>query len=101
MSAFAVAVGVFRENKGRSWRRATRLAAFRFLLGKARSGLDLKFGFRQTTAELYAAWARKNGVDALTDELPEGAMLHWIGPRREDRVLLFLHGAYSFLLQCG
>ena len=50
--------------------------------------MDLKFGFRQTTSEVYAAWARKSGTDELTDELPEGAMLHWIGPRREDRVLL-------------
>jgi len=89
---FAVAVGVFRENKGRSWSRAAHIAALRFLLQRARNALDLKFGFRVTTAELYATWARKSGADVLTDELSEGATLHWIGPRREDRVLLFLHG---------
>lgn len=61
----------------------------------------MKFGFRQTTAELYAEWAGKSGADVLTDDLPEGAMLHWIGPRREDRVLLFLHGEHSFPLQRG
>jgi len=49
-----------------------------------------------TTAEMYAMWARKNGADVLTDELSEGATLHWIGPRRKDRVFLFLHGTPFF-----
>ncbi|KAF8489444.1 alpha/beta-hydrolase [Russula emetica] len=89
---FVVAVGVFRENKGRSWRRAARIAAMRYSLGKAQNALDIKFGFRVTTAEMYATWARKSGADVLTDELSEGATLHWIGPRRKDRVFLFLHG---------
>jgi len=51
-----------------------------------------------TTAQAYAAWARKNHAEVLTDELPEGAKLHWVGPRREDRVILYFHGAYSFFL---
>jgi hypothetical protein len=96
VTAFAVVVGVFRENKGRSWRRAARIAAARYFLGKAQNSLDLKFGFRVTTAEVYATWARKSGADVLTDELAEGATLHWIGPRRQDRVFLFLHGTPFF-----
>jgi len=44
-----------------------------------------------TTAQAYAAWARKNCAQALTDELPEGTKLHWIGPRREDHVILYFH----------
>jgi len=79
---FAVAVGVFRENKGRSWRRASRIAAQRYSLGKAQNALDLKFRFG-TTAEMYATWAHKSGTDVLTDELSEGATLHWICPRRQ------------------
>ena len=92
VTAFAVAVGVFRENKGRSWPRAARIAAMRFLLGKVQSALDLKFASGETTAEVYATWARKSNTDVLTDELSEGAALHWIGPRRKDHVFLFLHG---------
>ena len=92
VTAFAVAVGVFRENKGRSWRRAARIAAMRYLLGKVQNASDIKIGFTMTTAEMYATWARKSGADVLTDELSEGATLHWIGPRRNDRVFLFLHG---------
>jgi len=49
-----------------------------------------------TTAQAYAAWARKNHAEVLADELPEGAKLHWIGRRREDRVILYFHGAYTF-----
>ena len=96
VSAFAVAIGVFRENKGRSWRRAARIAAMRYVLGTVQNALDLKFWFGVTTAEIYATWARNSGADVLTDELSEGAALHWIGPRQKDRVFLFLHGTRVF-----
>ena len=95
ITAFAVTVGVFRENRGRSWRHAARIAARRYLLRKVRNASDLKLMYGASTAEMYARWASKSGAEVLTDELSEGATLHWIGPRREDRVLLFLHGAYS------
>ena len=96
-----IAVGVFRENKGRSWRRAAHVAALRYLLGSAQNALDLKIGSRFTTAEVYAMWARKSGAAVLTDELSEGATLHWIGPRRKDRVFLFLHGTYAIFSYSG
>ncbi|KAH9959259.1 alpha/beta-hydrolase [Russula dissimulans] len=90
---FAVAIGVFRENKGRSWRRAARIATTRYIMGaRAWTSQELKSLYGLTTAQVYAEWARKSGVEALTDELPEGARLHWIGPRREDRVVLYFHG---------
>ena len=99
VTAFTVAVGAFRENKGRSWPRAARIAAIRYLLGKVQNSLDIKFASEETTAEMYAMWARKSGADVLTDELSEGATLHWIGPRRKDRVFLFLHGTLIFPTQ--
>jgi hypothetical protein len=95
LTAFAVAVGVFHENKGRSWRRAAHIATLRYVLASAQNALDLKIGFG-TTAEMYATWAHKSGAAVLTDELSEGATLHWIGPRRKDRVFLFLHGTPYF-----
>ena len=96
IAAFAIAVGSFRENKGRSWRRAAHIATVRYLLGKAQNASEIKFAFPLTTAGAYAKWAHKSGADVLTDELSEGAALHWIGPRREDRVLLYLHGTPLF-----
>lgn len=93
-TALAVALGVFHENEGRSWRRAARIAAARYILrARAWTAWELKSALGVTTTQAYAAWARKNRVEALTDELPEGAKLHWIGPRREDRVMLYFHGA--------
>ena len=65
-------------------------------MGTVQSALDAKFAFAVTTAEMYAIWARKSGADVLTDELSEGATLHWIGPRQKDRVFLFLHGTPFF-----
>jgi hypothetical protein len=60
------------------------------------NALDVKLASGETTSEAYATWARKSGADVLTDELSEGATLHWIGPRRKDRVFLFLHGTLFF-----
>ena len=95
-TAFAIALGVFHENEGRSWRRAASIAKIRYLMGaRAWTPWELKSMIGATTAQAYAAWARKNHAEALTDELPEGAKLHWVGPRREDRVILYFHGAYS------
>jgi hypothetical protein len=92
-------IGVFRENKGRSWRRAARIAAVRYVLwGRAWTPWELKSAAGATTAQAYATWARKASVEVLTDELPEGAKLHWIGPRRIDRVLLYFHGVYTRVL---
>lgn len=53
---------------------------------------ELKSVIGLTTAQTYEAWARANGAEVLTDELPEGAKLHWIGPRRFDRVILYFSG---------
>jgi len=95
-TAFAIALGVFHENEGRSWRRAARMAKTRYLMGaRAWTPWELKSAMGVTTAQAYASWARKNHAEVLTDELPEGAKLHWIGPRREDRVILYFHGAYT------
>ena len=68
------------------------------LQGRAWTPWELKSAARTTTAQAYATWARKNGAEVLTDELPEGAKLHWIGPRRMDRVLLYFHGVYTPVL---
>jgi hypothetical protein len=94
-TALAVALGVFRENKGRSWRRAARTATARYLLSaRVWTAWELKSAVGLTTAQTYEAWARRtNGTEVLTDELPEGAKLHWIGPRRVDRVILYFSGA--------
>ncbi|KAI0265808.1 Alpha/Beta hydrolase protein [Gloeopeniophorella convolvens] len=39
-------------------------------------------------------------VRPVTDVLPEGAKLHWLGRRRYDRVMLFFHGG-GFTIPAG
>ncbi|KAI0265803.1 Alpha/Beta hydrolase protein [Gloeopeniophorella convolvens] len=84
----------FRENKGRSWRRASKIALTRHVFSE-RWQWDvktLKSFIGATTLQTYNAWTHKNKLEPLTDALPEGGRLHWIGPRKEDRVILFFHG---------
>ncbi|KAJ7629996.1 Alpha/Beta hydrolase protein [Mycena polygramma] len=45
-----------------------------------------------TTLGMYQQWAKKAKLPATVDELGEDARLLWIGPKRLDRVVLFLHG---------
>jgi hypothetical protein len=100
-TAFATAIGVFRENKGRSWAHAANIAATRYLFDP-KWGIDILRSFTgATTSQVYQEWARENEQDqVLTDLLPEGAKLHWIGSRRDaaqDRVFLYFHGESCYL----
>ena len=94
-TAFAIAVGVFRENKGRSWSLAASIAATRFLFSQNWDIYTLRSFMGATTFQVYQKWAQREKQEVVTDLLPEGAKLHWIGPRRDasqDRVILYFHG---------
>ncbi len=94
-TALAIAIGVFHENKGRSWFLAAKIAAMRYLFSRNWDIHTLRSFLGVTTSQGYHSWARQEKQEVLTDMLPEGAKLHWIGPRRDenqDRVFLFFHG---------
>jgi hypothetical protein len=94
-TAFAVAFGIFRENKHRSWSRAANLAVMRYLFNQKWDIYTLQSFIGATTTQVYQAWAVQEKVEILTDILPEKAKLHWIGPRQEGsqgRVLLYFFG---------
>ncbi|KAI0060634.1 alpha/beta-hydrolase [Artomyces pyxidatus] len=89
---YYVVAGLFSDaNKGRSWRRSASDSVMRFVSSRGWSiGM---FGIKAgATSAIYETWTRKNGLEVLTDEIGEGAKLHWIGSRRYDRVLLYFHG---------
>ncbi|KAI0298896.1 alpha/beta-hydrolase [Russula brevipes] len=99
----AIAVGVFRENKGRSWSCAANIAMTRYLLAQKWDLLMFRTFSGGTTSQAYQKWARQEKQPVLTDILPEGAKLHWIGQRRDtsqDRVLLYFHGG-GFSIPAG
>ena len=94
-TAFAVAVGIFRGNEGRSWSRSAKIASLRYLFGQEWDVHTLLSFLGVTTSRVYRTWARSVKQEVLTDVLPEGAKLHWIGPRRDsshDKVFLYFHG---------
>lgn len=93
--AFAIALGVFHENKGRSWSRAANVAMMRYLFCQKWDIHTLRSFIGVTTTQAYQAWAAQEKLEALTDILPEKAKLHWIGPRPEgsqSRLLLYFFG---------
>ena len=94
-TAFAVALGIFHENKGRSWSRAANMAMMRYLICQKWDIHMLRSFIGVTTTQAYQAWAAQEKLEALTDILPEKTKLHWIGPRPEgsqSRVLLHFFG---------
>jgi hypothetical protein len=99
-TALAIVVGVFRENKGRAWSCAANIATTRYLLAQKWDIHMFRSFLGGTTSQMYQKWARQEKQLVLTDVLPEGAKLHWIGQRRDtsqDRVLLYFHGTYDFV----
>jgi hypothetical protein len=92
--AFAIALGTFRENKGRTWYGAINIAMMRYLFCQKWDIYTLRSFIGATTTQVYQAWASQEKLEPMTDFLPENAKLHWIGPRQEGsqgRVLYF-HG---------
>ncbi|KAF7297252.1 Abhydrolase-3 domain-containing protein [Mycena indigotica] len=50
-----------------------------------------------TDQHIYQTWTKANKLPSTVDELGDDARLFWIGPKRTERVVLFLHGG-GFLL---
>ncbi|KAF7296720.1 Abhydrolase-3 domain-containing protein [Mycena chlorophos] len=84
---------VFRatHNKTKSLKRILGEGVMRYLFTHLRvSQLQWASG---TTSDVYTKWAIGKQA-AVVDEIQdsEGARLCWVGPKRADRVLLYLHG---------
>lgn len=41
---------------------------------------------------IYKKWAVGRKLPVTIDDLGDDAKLMWVGPKRTDRVILFLHG---------
>ncbi|KAI9447591.1 alpha/beta-hydrolase [Lactarius indigo] len=99
----AIAIGIFRGNKGRSWSRSTNLALTRYIFNHDWEIHTLRSFIGVSTSQMYQKWARSVKQEVLTDELPEGAKLHWVGPRRDashNKVFLYFHGG-GYVLPAG
>jgi hypothetical protein len=48
--------------------------------------------FGYTTGNVYRAWAKAARVAPISDDVGEGAHLHWVGEKKTDKVLFWFHG---------
>lgn len=46
---------------------------------------------------MYARFMRSKGLPVVNEELGGGASLHWIGPKKNEYTMLYLHGKSPFL----
>ncbi len=73
------------------WKRRFVVVLFRYL--------TTNFNYRQlqkllgTSTAVYTSWAKQNKLDSVIEQLGDtGGKLFWIGPKRTDRVILYVHG---------
>ncbi|PBK58582.1 alpha/beta-hydrolase [Armillaria solidipes] len=86
----------FTTERHKTWRAVCTHALFRFVAGHT-AYVKLLSG---TTSDIYTKWTKKIGLSPTIEELPDGAKLLWIGKKRADKVLLYVHGGvYQF--GCG
>ncbi|KAJ7188867.1 Alpha/Beta hydrolase protein [Mycena filopes] len=82
------------HNAERTLKRILGDAAVRYAVGLSIPQLQWRSG---TTYNVYNKWAHEFHLSAIADELGEDARLLWIGPKRLDRVVLFIHASNSSL----
>ncbi|KAJ7270731.1 Alpha/Beta hydrolase protein [Mycena haematopus] len=86
------------HNKERSLKRIAGDSALRYVITSLSvPQLQAAFG---TTLGTYEQWSKGAKLTPTIDELGEDARLLWIGPKRLENVVLFLHGG-GFLLPCS
>ncbi|THH12488.1 hypothetical protein EW146_g7648 [Bondarzewia mesenterica] len=89
----AIVLRIFSSaNKQRTWARAIGDSGMRAIVASRWSARQMRYILGGTATPIYTKWAKRNKLQVLTDEIDESAKLHWVGPRRFDRVVLFLHG---------
>jgi acetyl esterase/lipase len=49
-----------------------------------------------TSPSVYASWARRHGFPAEIEDLRHDARLYWLGPKRTDKVILYIPGGFHF-----
>ena len=96
----AVISGVLTSTKtGRSWKRSIHICITRRILNilyrdDARLVLKLVGG---TTGDTCRVWASTKQLSIVSEEIPEGGRLHWIGEKQLHKVLLYFHGMIDLL----
>ncbi|KAK0475434.1 Alpha/Beta hydrolase protein [Armillaria novae-zelandiae] len=91
-----LAVSFFTYERPKTWRAVCTHAFFRLA---AHSMTFVKLVLDETP-NAYIKWTKSARVVPIVEDLPAGAKLLWIGPKRLDKVLLYMHGG-GFLFGCS
>ncbi|PFH45237.1 hypothetical protein AMATHDRAFT_161574 [Amanita thiersii Skay4041] len=75
--------------RNKTWRRILGDASFRYL---GSLGLKKLLYLMGTTPWVYTTWAKWYKLPITVTELGDDARLLWIGPKKMERVILYLHG---------
>ncbi|KAK0201291.1 hypothetical protein DFS33DRAFT_1277569 [Desarmillaria ectypa] len=73
----------FTRERNNSWRTIRMAASFRFSIDHSDFSASISSSLNN-----YLQWRESNNMPATIDELPDGAHLLWIGPKRLDQVEL-------------
>ncbi len=84
-----LALSFFTTERHKTWRAVCTHALFRFVAGHV---AYVKLMLLGPTSDTYTKWTKKIGVSPTIEDLPDGAKLLWIGAKRVDKVLLYVHG---------
>ncbi|KAF8900461.1 Alpha/Beta hydrolase protein [Gymnopilus junonius] len=86
------------SQRHKTWRRVLADTAFRWMLITQRiSFIGTLIG---PSAGTYASWCKKNSMEPCVENIEGGTQLFWIGDKRPEKLILYLHGG-GFSLPIG
>ncbi|TFK61699.1 hypothetical protein BDN72DRAFT_863397 [Pluteus cervinus] len=84
------------HNAKKHWKRVVIDTAFQTLLSTL-NRVQLQYIFSDPAQLIVEKWGKKAGVPIEVEEIGEDAKLIWIGKKRTERVVFYLHGG-AFLM---
>ena len=82
---------LYETNRHKAWPRIAREAAGRHLMHWLNSR-QIQWLRAKGTREIYEECAKEHKLLVLIDELGSDGRLLWVGERRTDKVILYVHG---------
>lgn len=82
---------LIKRNQNKNWKRVLGDNAFRYITSEF-TVPQAQVIFGDEIDGIYKKWAVGRKLPVTIDDLGDDAKLMWVGPKRTDRVILFLHG---------
>ncbi|KAF8154250.1 Alpha/Beta hydrolase protein [Crassisporium funariophilum] len=80
----------FSAEREKTWRRVLFDAAFRWVVYT--QTIPHMAQISGTTGRVVRTWAKQHNIEISTDDSGEGGQLLWIGSKRTEKVIIYLHG---------